>query len=435
MQDKLRYIFTGNIGRKIWTTLGLILIYRVLLNIPLPGFTSQASMNQQSSNGAFILVEFVDMLSGGSLLKTSILGLGLFPYLFAQQLIQLSTPIIPALQRLIIEDPSGGRRLLEKWTYYLTVPLGIIEALLFIGLITMNCNNQKFLTMELNSNAISKITLVSILVAGSFFTIWIAMLISEFGLREQGMAIIIFSGIVSRLPNQISELFASFNPAKNITIYIIIFLVSIVAVIYLQSARRNVPLEYPGRRMGNRMSMPVKGTLPILLNMGGSQGFIGSQLLVAIATFYAPLATCTSTQWINALALGAMSVFSEKGLLFGPIVFFSVFIFSILYSKILFEEQNYGENLKRVGASVPGVHTGEPTRRYLEKINLKISIGGGFMLGLIAIAPWLFNIITGTNLSLLDGEKIVIMVSVLKDTFMGIDAEIKLHSYQDLLRV
>lgn len=431
--SKWRSIFTGDIGRKVWVTIFLIIIYRLLMNIPLPGFSPLLNAGQPAEKGAFTLIEFVDMLSGGSLLKTSILGLGILPYLVAQQLMQILIPIIPALQRHIQEDPRGGREFMEKWNYYLVIPVGILEALFFIGIITMNCNDQKFVTQILNLSVTSKLTLVTILVTGSFFSLWIGSLISEFGIRGQGLSLIIFSGIVGRLPGQIAELLTQPNVAKNLAIYIAVLLFSIVMIVYLQQGRRNVPIMYPGRRMGNRISMPVKGTLPLMINMGGTQGFLGSQLLVAVATFYAPLASCSSIPWVNAIALGAMSIFSEKSLSFGPVAFLSVFFFSIFYGSLIFEQQDYGNNLKRAGAAVPGVDRGEPTQRYLGRVNRRISVAGAFILGLIAITPWLLNTLAGTDLSVLDGEKMVIMVGVIRDIFMNLDAQMKLNGYQDSL--
>jgi preprotein translocase subunit SecY len=433
--NNLLYIFTGNIGRKIWTTLSLILIYRLLLNIPIPGFTSLSSTGQQTGNGAFTLVEFVDMLSGGGLLKTSVLGLGLLPYKIAGLLLELLIPLIPALQRRLEEDPRDGRNWLERWKYYLAFPVGIIEALFFIGLVDMSCNGQKFITLGANLDVNSKVSIVSILVAGSFFTVWISSLISEFGIRGQGMSIIILSGIIGRFPSQIAELLAKPNVSKNIAIYIVAFVISIITIVFIQSARRNIPVTYPGRRMGNRMSMPVKGVLPLMVCVGGVDGFVGSQLLVALATFYAPLATCTSVQWINALAHSTIALFSEKSILFGPLAFFSVFIFTLFYSDVIFSQQNYGDNLKRAGAVIPDVRSGAATQKYLSRVNWQLSIAGGLIMGLVAIIPWISNLIAGTTLSLLDGEKTVIMVGTIRDTYLGIDAEMKLQGYQDSLLI
>lgn len=431
--NKLHYIFTGSIGRKIWTTLGLVLIYRLLLNIPLPGFIPLSNAGQQTGNGAFTLVEFIDMLSGGGLLKTSILGLGILPYKMAGLLLQLLIPLTPALQRRMEEDPRSGREWLERWTYYLAFPVGIIEALFFIGLVSMNCNGQKFITLGLNSDTLSKVAIVSILVAGSFFTLWIGSLISEFGIRGQGMSIIILSGIVARLPIKIVELLAEPNIARNMTVYILALIFSIIIIVRVQSARRNIPIMYPGRRMGNRMSMPVKGNLPVMVCLGGVDGFVGSQLLVALATFYAPLATCSSVQWVNTFANNIIAIFSEESLWFGPLAFFSVFIFTFFYSDVLFSQQDYGQNLRRVGGQVPGVHSGEPTQKYLSMVSRRVSIVGGLTMGLVAIIPWISNLIVGTTLSLLDGEKTVITVGIIRDIFMNIDAEIKLQGYQDSL--
>lgn len=438
MQDrpnKLRYIFTGSIGRKVWITISLILLYRLLLNIPLPGFASLSIASKQTGNGAFTLVEFIDMLSGGGLLRTSILGLGLLPYKMAGTLLESLVPLIPALQRRLEEEPRRGRNWLERWKYYLAFPVGIIEAFSFIGLVTMDCNGQKFLNLGVSLDVDLRITIVAILVAGSFFAMWISSLISEFGIPGQGASIIILSGIVGRLPSQIAELLTKPDVAKNITIFVVAFIVSIIAIIYVQSAKRNIPIAFPGRRLGNRMPTFAKSTLPIQVCNGGVEGFVGSQLLVALATFYAPLISCSSVPGLNALAYSIIAIFSEKSLLFGPLVFFSVFIFTLFYSDLIFSQQDYGQSFNQMGAQIPGVARGEPTRKYLSRVNRRVSIIGGLVMGLVAITPWISNLIAGTALSLLDGEKTVIMVGTIRDTIMTIDAEIKLQGYEDSLAI
>ncbi len=429
----LRPLFTGDVGRKVWITVGLVVIYRILLNIPLPGFTSLENAPTGPDGAAFTLIKFVDMVSGGGLLRTSILGLGLLPFTTAGQIIQLLIPIVPALYRRMQDDPREGRRWVERWQYYLAVPIAAWEAWTFINLSIMNCGELKFVDLTSHLTLLSKITVVAILVVGSFFAVWIASLISEYGIRGQGLSILVLSGILGSLPGQLKELLEKPELTKDIVVYIVIFVGSILAVIYIQSGRRNVPVVYPGRRLATSRPSMATATLPLMVNMAGVEGFIGSQLIIALATVYAPRVACTEIQWLRNLAMGVISIFSESGPLFGPVAFTSVFLFTSFYSDVLFQQQNYGEALKRAGAMIPGLHSGSATQNYLTRINRRINVVGAMLMAILAITPWLSNLMAGTNLPLLDGERIVIMVGVIRDAVMNLEAELKLHGYQDSL--
>jgi len=276
--------------------------------------------------------------------------------------------------------------------------------------------------------------------AGTMFAIWLGELISEFGIRNQGLSLIIFAGIVTQIPANIASLWAD-EQRRFITIPVLVLLMVLIifAIVFVQQGRRNVPVMYPGRRMGNRMSMPVKGTLPLMVNMAGMIPLIFAQSLLTFPAILASFFTQSSVEWLRNLATSIQNLFGGQGALYYILYFLMVVGFTFFYTNVLFTQQNYGENLKRVGAQIPGVSRGAPTQKYLTKVLSRITLPGALFLGLVAILPWLIGLIIpglGQNSTLLvSSAGLLIVVGVVRDTFFNIEAELKLHGYDDALLV
>jgi preprotein translocase subunit SecY len=275
--------------------------------------------------------------------------------------------------------------------------------------------------------------------AGTMFAIWLGELISEFGIRNQGLSLIIFAGIVSRVPVTLGAILAGNDVVIGIVLMTIITLLTIFAVVFVQQGRRNVPVMYPGRRMGQRMSMPVKGTLPLMVNMAGMIPIIFAQSLLTFPAIIASFFISSSTEWVSNLALNLQQIFGGQSDIYWILYFLSVVAFTFFYTNVLFAQQNYGENLKRAGARVPGVSPGPPTQRYLNKVLSRITFPGALFLGLVAILPWLLTKIfpfeNAGSLLLVSSAGLLIVVGVVRDTFFNIEAELKLHGYDDQLLV
>ena len=277
--------------------------------------------------------------------------------------------------------------------------------------------------------------------AGTMFGIWLGELISEFGIRNQGLSLIIFAGIVSQIPGNLQVILAEPSTRFIMILFMIFFLTAIIfAIIVVQQGRRNVPVMYPGRRMGRGMSMPVKGTLPLMVNMAGMIPLIFAQ---SILTFPAVLAgfVINSSGWIGSIARSVNSTFGGQGSTYWILYFLSVVLFTFFYTDVLFSQQNYGENLKKVGAQIPGVSRGVPTQRYLTKVLRRITLPGAVFLGIVAILPFLLSLIlaafnTGmashaSGILLVSSAGLLIVVGVVRDVFFNIDAELKLRGYDD----
>ena len=271
-----RYLWKSeDIRRKLVITLVILAIYRIVANIPAPGvdFAVLAQFKALSTSGGSF-VDFLDLLSGGTVSNFSLLSMGVYPYITAQIILQLLIPIIPALQRRMEEDPREARRWQEKWTYYLAVPMAALSAIGQINIfnsLSIQALQQPILEFGFSADLwLNSLTTLLAMTAGTMFAIWLGELISEYGIRGQGFSLIIFAGIVAQMPSNLVSLFSDRDTALfmfGFTLFIIIL--TVFAIVYVQQGRRNVPVMYPGRRMGNRMSMPVKGTLPLMVNLSG----------------------------------------------------------------------------------------------------------------------------------------------------------------------
>jgi len=210
--------------------------------------------------------------------------------------------------------------------------------------------------------------------------------------------------------------------------------------VFVQQGRRNVPVMYPGRRVGARMSMPVKGTLPLMVNMAGMIPIIFAQSLLTFPSIIASFFTNVENTGIANFAQSVVNLFGGTGSTYWIIYFFMVVGFAFFYTDVLFAQKNYGENLKKVGAQIPGVSRGAPTQRYLTRVLRRITLPGAVFLGIVAILPWLLSTLIpfGQNaggLLLTSSSGLLIVVGVVRDTFFSIDADLKLHGYDDSLLI
>jgi preprotein translocase subunit SecY len=265
-----------DIRRKLLFTLLIRAIYRLAANVPAPGLDFQALRNfrQQAAGSGGSFLDFLDLLSGGTVSNFSLLSMGVYPYITAQIILQLLVPIIPALQRRMEEDPREGRRWMERWTYYLAVPMAALSAIGQINIfnsLSLQSLGVPILRFGFGADLLMpSLRVLLAMTAGTMFAIWLGELISEYGIRGQGLSLVIFAGIVARMfPNLYSLLLDEQTRNFMIVFTLIVIVLTVFAIVFVQQGRRNVPVMYPGRRMGNRMSMPVKGTLPLMVNLAG----------------------------------------------------------------------------------------------------------------------------------------------------------------------
>jgi preprotein translocase subunit SecY len=425
-------------------TLVLLVIFRLAANVPVPGINGTALKSLLAGSGSFFA--FLDLLSGGTISHFSLLAMGVYPYITAQIILQLLTPIFPALQRKMEEDPREGRKWQEKWTYYLAIPMALLSALGQINLFnsySTKAGQGLIVPFGFTSELwLSSLALLLTMVAGTMFAIWLGELISEYGIRGQGLSLIIFAGIVARMPASFVSLLADKQHGWILAIAMVIVIVAVIyAIVYVQQGRRYVPVMYPGRRVGSRMSMPVKGTLPLMVNLAGMIPLIFASAILQFPAIIASYFVNSSNAAIAKFATSTQQIFSNGGGIYYLLYFVMVVSFTFFYTDVMFSQQNYGENLKKAGAQIPGVNRGAPTQKYLTKVQRRITLPGALFLGVVAVLGYIINVIlqlfgiggttSSSTIFLVSAAGLLIVVGVVRDTFLNIDAELKLHGYDD----
>lgn len=438
---RLRFLWVSpDIRNRLLISFGLLALYRLASHFPVPGIDRAAIASVLSGAGAGqTLFNLLDLLSGGTVSNFSVLAMGVYPYITAQIILQLLTPMIPSLRAQMEEDPREGRRWMERWTYYLAVPMAALQAIGQIRLFEQFSGG--IVSVQALGFNLPTLTTIASMTAGTMFAIWLGELISEHGIRNQGLSLIIFAGIVSQIPANLLQLLTDESQRVGILVVLLaITAATIFAIIFVQEGRRQVPVMYPGRRVGNRMSMPVKGTLPLMVNMSGMIPLIFAQSILTFPAIVAQFFVGSEVEWIRTTATFLQNTFGGISPLYWVLYFLMVVAFTFFYTDVLFTQQNYGENLKRAGAQIPGVTKGASTQRYLTKVLRRITLPGAVFLGVVAVMPFVIGLIwplgaANSGLLLVSSAGLLIVVGVIRDVYRSIEAELKLRGYDSAVLV
>ena len=455
-QSAWRFLWRSeDIRRKLLITLGILILFRIAANIPVPGVDRaalQAFFQAQGGQGGFI--GFLNLLSGGTISNFSLLSMGVYPYITAQIILQLLIPIIPALQRRMQEDQREGRRWMEKWTYYLCVPMAMLSAIGQINIfnsLAIQAIGREILPFGFTGDGwLQSTAVLLVMTAGTMFAIWLGELISEYGIRGQGLSLVIFAGIVSQIPANIQSLLLDEqNRWILLSVMILVIVLTVLAIVYVQQGRRNVPIMYPHKsqvfyamQRGKSVKMP-QPILPLMVNLSGMIPLIFASAILQFPAIVASYFVRSQTEWVSTFATSIQNFFNATGTNswgYWVLYFLMVVAFTYFYTTVIFEQQNYGDNLKRSGAQIPGVHSGAATQKYLSRIQSRITLPGALLLGVVAIMPFLLQLIlpaasNSVGLFLVTSSGLLIVVGVVRDTFMNIEAELKLHGYQEKLLI
>jgi len=442
-RSPLRFLtISADIRNRLLISFALLALYRLVAHVPVPNIDQAAIEAVVAGAGSQAqLLGLLDLLSGGTVTNFSVLAMGVYPYITAQIIIQVLVPIIPALQRRMEEDPREGRKFMERWTYILAVPMAALQAYSQIRIFEQTAigGGQTILVAPIGPN-LPTLTMLIAMTAGTMFAIWLGELISEFGIRNQGLSLIIFSGIVARIPAQVGGILADEQTRVALGLFMaVLTVVTIFAIVVVQEGRRLIPVLYPGRRVGNRMSMPVRGTLPLMINMAGMIPLIFAQALLTLPSILSTFFVTAQAEWLQNIGVWLQNAVSPANAAYWITYFLFVVFFTFFYTDVLFQQQNYGENLKRSGAQIPGVAQGAATQRYLTRVLRRITLPGAFFLGVVAILPFLVTVFfpaaqAGGGL-LITSAGLLIVVGVVRDVYRSIEAELKLRGYDSAVLV
>jgi preprotein translocase subunit SecY len=413
---------------KILFTLAILALYRMIAHIPIPGVDQLQLENLFRSNQ---LLGFLDLFSGGALSNMSIAALGVFPYITSSIVVQLLTPVIPQLQQLSREG-EGGRVKLNRLVHWLTVPIAVSQA---VGQMVLLRQSNVLTNVGFTGDALLP-TLAAILsmTAGTMFLVWLGELITERGIGN-GISLIIFSGIVVGFPSLITQGFIDRDNILGIGFFVIIGVLIIALIVLFNEAARRIPVQY-GRsvfRSGRMYRQSGSTYIPLRINSAGMIPLIFAFSIVilpgTIATYFA-----TSSGVLGTIATFFADLFTPTAPLYWVLVFILVVIFTFFYTLVVFNQQNLAENLQRNGGFVLGIRPGRPTQDYLNRVIVRITMGGALFLGFVAIVPYLASLVTDVQAISLSSTSLLIMVGVGLDTLRQLEAQLLMRNYEGFLR-
>jgi preprotein translocase subunit SecY len=417
---KLKVVLTDeSIRNRVLFVLGALVVFRLLAAIPIPGINA-AQLEVFLSNNQFF--GLLNVFSGGGFSTLSIVMLGVGPYITASIVMQLMTILIPRLKEMYQEEGDSGRQRFMQYARYLSVPLAFVQAFGFLLLLQQNGIVPALTLFGLLTN-------IFVIAAGSVLLMWIGELISEFGVGN-GVSLIIFAGIVARIPNDLSQFLFAFD-VSQLPAYLgftVAALAIIAGVVFITEAERPIPVTYARRVRGSRVMGGVSTYLPLRVNQAG---VIPIVFALSILLFPQMIATFLSHSSINAIAEVASTVVAwlANQWVYGIMYFFLVVIFTYFYTAITFEPHQISKNLQKNGAFIPGVRPGVQTSEYLANIITRITLVGALFLGALAVLPLILKGVTGITAITIGGTALLIVVSVVLDVVKKVDAQTSIREY------
>ncbi|MEK7075885.1 MAG: preprotein translocase subunit SecY [Patescibacteria group bacterium] len=416
---------TKDLRNKILIMVGLLILTRFLAHIPIPGLSATSLQNFFNQNQLFNLL---DIFSGGGLSNLSIAMLGVGPYITASIVIQLLTVIIPSFSELQKEGGEAGRAKLAQYTRYLTVPLSVLQGYSTIRLFQ---SAQGGAAIGNLTSFQWLITLVAVAV-GTILLMWLGELITEYGIGN-GISLIIFAGIVARLPQALQQMVSLYDPSKlpMIIAFIAAGLLVIAAVVYVTEAQRNIPVSYAKRMTGNKTYGGVSTHLPLRVNQAGVIPIIFAISVMLLPGLIANFFLTAKSAMVANAANYIVEIFRNQTF-YAVLYFVLVLLFTFLYTAIVFNPDEISENIQKNGGFVPGLRPGRQTAEYLYRVLNRITVFGAVFLALIAVLPYVFQAYTNTQVLTLGGTSLLIVVSVVIETIKSIEAQMVMRDYETI---
>ena len=425
--------------KKIMFTVFALLIFRLGSAVPVP-FVNTTLLGNYLNNMSGTIFGLMNAMSGGAFATATVFALGVQPYINSSIIIQLLTVAIPALERLQKEGGEEGRKKIASITRYTTVAIALLQGFGYYTLIKAN----GLLNLGGMNGVWAGIVIVVSFTAGSAFIMWLGEQITEFGIGN-GISIILFAGIVSRVPSMVQTLWLGVtNNISGITgdnvfslpwwgaVLIVVGMLAIVVfIVFISNAERRLPVQYAKRVVGRKMYGGQSSHIPMKVNMSGVMPIIFAQSIASLpATIGAFAGWDTTTEGFGG---GLMRVFDTAGLLYSVIYFLLILGFSYFYSTMQFNPIEVANNLKKNGGFIPGFRPGKPTADFIHKVLNKITLFGALYLSVIAIAPIITQNLTGARNLAIGGTSIIIVVSVALETMKALEAQMLMRHYKGFL--
>ena len=412
--------------KKIVFTLLILLIFRIGNAIPVPYINTTLLGNYLDSMSGTVLGLY-NVMSGGAFAEATVFALGVQPYINSSIIIQLLTIAIPALERLARDGGEAGKKKIASITRYATVAIALLQGFGYY----MICKNYNILEQQ---GIWPALVIIVSFVAGSSFVMWLGEQVNEFGVGN-GISIILFAGILSRMPNMVT-MAASYIRTKGsigylwIALLIVGMLAMVVLIVHVNEAERRIPVQYAKRQVGRKMYGGQASTLPMKVNMSGVLPIIFAQTIASLpATIWAFVGIPEE----GTVGRSIYNAIDTKSVLYLIVYFLMIIGFSYFYATIQFNPVEISNNLKRNGGFIPGFRPGKPTSDFIAKVLNKVTLFGAIYLGIVAICPLIAGKLLGNSSLAIGGTSVIIVVGVALETVRALESQMMMRQYKGFL--
>ena len=412
--------------KKIVFTLLILLIFRIGNAIPVPYINTTLLGNYLDSMSGTVLGLY-NVMSGGAFAEATVFALGVQPYINSSIIIQLLTIAIPALERLARDGGEAGKKKIASITRYATVAIALLQGFGYY----MICKNYNILEQQ---GIWPALVIIVSFVAGSSFVMWLGEQVNEFGVGN-GISIILFAGILSRVPNMVT-MGASYIRTKGsigylwIALLIVGMLAMVVLIVHVNEAERRIPVQYAKRQVGRKMYGGQASTLPMKVNMSGVLPIIFAQTIASLpATVWAFVGIPEE----GTVGRSIYNAIDTKSVLYLIVYFLMIIGFSYFYATIQFNPVEISNNLKRNGGFIPGFRPGKPTSDFIAKVLNKVTLFGAIYLGIVAICPLIAGKLLGNSGLAIGGTSVIIVVGVALETVRALESQMMMRQYKGFL--
>jgi len=410
-----------DLRRRVLFTAVMLALYRLGAHLPVPGVNAAAIENLFRQQGS--LFSFLDLFVGGALSNFAIFALGVFPYITASIIFSLLQVVFPRLKEMATEEGEAGRRKIGMYTRYLTVALALLQAY-----------GQYFLITSQGAvpdrRPLVAATIMLTLTAGTMLLTWMGEIMTEHGVGN-GVSLIIFGGIVARLPAQLAQTVTLMRAGEvrwySFILDVLVILVSIVAVVAITQAVRKIPVQYAKRVVGRRVYGGQSTHLPMKLIQAGVIPII---FAVSVLQFPGTIASFSRSEWLQRIGQQVM-----PGRPLGDLLYFIlIIVFTYFYTAVSFDPHDVANNIKKYGGFIPGIRPGKPTSDYLGRVTERLTLVGALVLAVIAIAPVYLSRGTGVLTLYLAGTSLLIVVGVALETMKQLEAYVLMRHYEGFMK-
>jgi preprotein translocase subunit SecY len=439
MLEALRNAFRlPDLRRKLLYTGLILIIYQFAAHVTVPGVDRGAldTLFREDETG---FLSVLNLLSGGAVSNFSVIANGVYPYITASIILQLLIPIIPRLEALSKEP--GGRQKIDRYTYYLAIPMAALQAIgqvnIFQSQVSQISNETLIPGFGFGSDAdlLTTLSVVVTMTAGTMFAIWLGNLITEQGIGN-GISIIIFAGIVSRVPANLYQLLQT-HFVFNLIVFVVLTLVTVAVIVTIQEGTRRIPVQYGKRVRGRKVYGGGTTHIPLKVNTAGMIPLIFAQSIVAFPGLVAGFFSGNTARQIQ-------DVFNnQQGFIYWFLYFALVVGFTYFYTGVMIQNQNLAENLQKNGGFIPGLRPGRRTQDYINRIVNRITLVGALFLGAVAVLPGVMQLVqrlvlgeaaVGRNPALvISSAGLIIVVGVVIDTMRQLEAQLTMRNYDGFM--